>query len=342
MTIRPRYVLLPVVTVAAVWFAATLDRTAVHAAPGLAEIPGVSATGCTPSGDKPWLDAKQTPACRALEVIPQMTHEEKLAFRIAVPRLGLDAKAGSDGPYGLVAGGRGGAPNPLAEHTTTFPDELAVASTFDRDLAKRLGQSIGEEFNGKGLSTVLGPTVNLARTWHWGRAPESFGEDPYLMTELSTPEIAALQDQHVIVVLKHYAVYDQETDRQVLNETLSEKALNEIYLPAFKSAVQKAHVGGIFCAFASLNGGPAVCSSGEQLGLLRKWGFDGFIRPEAAPDAALAAKAGSDEIAAQALEAAIQAGKLQESDLDLIVYHHLVPMFRLGVYDPKGSPDADV
>ncbi len=272
-----------------------------------------------------------------------MTHEEKLAFRIAVARLGLNATAGSDGPYGLVAGGRGGAVNPLAEHTTTFPDELAVASTFDRDLAKRLGQSIGEEFNGKGLATVLGPTVNLARTWHWGRAPESFGEDPYLMTELSTPEIAAIQDNHVIVVLKHYAVYDQETDRQVLNETVSEKALNEIYLPSFKSAVQNAHVGAIFCAFASLNGGPAVCSSGEQLGLLRKWGFDGFVRPEAAPDAALAARAGSDEIAGQALEAAIQAGKLKESDLDLIVYHHLVPMFRLGVYDlPKGKADADV
>ena len=343
MTIRPRYVLLPVLTVA-FWFAVNSERfTVVHAAPGLAEIPGVSVSGCTASGDKPWLDVKQTPVCRALEVIPQMTHEEKLAFRIAVPRLGLNATAGSDGPYGLVAGGRGGAPNPLAQGTTTFPDELAVASTFDRDLAKRLGQSIGEEFNGKGLSTVLGPTVNLARTWHWGRAPESFGEDPYLMTELSTPEIAAIQDNHVIVVLKHYAVYDQETDRQVLNETLSEKALNEIYLPPFKSAVQNAHVGAVFCAFAAMNGGPAVCSSGEQLGLLRKWGFDGFIRPEAAPDAALAAKAGSDEIAGQALEAAIQAGKLKESDLDLIVYHHLVPMFRLGVYDlPKGAADADV
>ncbi len=344
MTIRPRYLILPALTVA-VWFAANTERFAVHAAAALAEIPGVTVSGCTPSGDKPWTDAKQSPACRALEVIPQMTHEEKLAFRIGLPRLGLNATAGSDGPFGLAAGGGrgGGAPSPLAQNTTTFPDELAVASTFDRDLAKRLGNSIGEEFNGKGLATILGPTVNLARTWHWGRAPESFGEDPYLMTELSTPEIAAIQDHHVTVVLKHYAVYDQETDRQVLNETLSEKGLNEIYLPAFKSAVQNAHVGAIFCAFASLNGGPAVCSSGEQLGLLRKWGFDGFIRPEAAPDAALAAKAGTDEIAGAAIEAAIQAGKLKESDLDLIVYHHLVPFFRLGVYDaPKGTPEADV
>ena len=227
----------------------------------------------------------------------------------------------------MVAAGN---PNPTAQNITTFPDELAIGSTFDRDLARRLGQAIGEEFSGKGLSTILGPTVNLARTWRWGRAAESYGEDPYLMSELSAPEIDALQAQHVISVLKHYAVYDQETDRQVLNETLSEKALNEIYLPSFKAAVQTAHVGGIFCAFASLNGGPAVCSSGDQLGQLRKWGFDGFIRPEAAPDAALAAKAGTDEIAAQALDQAIQGGRLAESDLDLIVYHHLVPMFRLG------------
>ncbi len=273
-----------------------------------------------------------------------MTHAEKLAFRVGLPRLGLNASGAGDGPYGLAAGGgRGGAPNPTAQNTTTFPDELAVASTFDRELARQLGQAIGEEFSGKGMSEILGPTVNLTRTWHWGRAAESFGEDPYLMTELSTPEIAALQAQHVVVVLKHYAVYDQETDRQVLNETVGEKALNEIYLPSFRSAVEKAHVGGIFCAFASINGGPAVCSSGEQLGLLRKWGFDGFVRPEAAPDAALAAKAGSDEIQAAALDAAIQSGKLTESDLDLIVYRHLVPMFRLGVFDiPKGAPEANV
>jgi beta-glucosidase len=290
------------------------------------------------------MDAKQTPSCRALEVIPQMTHAEKLAFRVGLPRLGLTAAGAGDGPFGLAAGGgRGGVVNPAGQNTTTFPDELAVASTFDRDLTRRLGQAIGEEFSGKGSSEILGPTVNLTRTWHWGRAAESFGEDPYLMTELSTPEMSALQAQHVVIVLKHYAVYDQETDRQVLNETVGEKALNEIYLPPFKSAVVNAHVGGIFCAFASMNGGPAVCSSGEQLGLLRKWGFDGFVRPEAAPDAALAAKAGSDEIQGMAVDQAIQSGKLAESDLDLMVYRHLVPMFRLGVYDfPKGTSEANV
>lgn len=313
------------------------------AAPALATIPGVSEKCAVPPGEQPWIDKSQTPACRALEVIPRMTHEEKLSFRIGLPRLGLDAANGGDGPYGLTSFSRGGAPNPRGKNITSFPDELAVGSTFDRDLARRLGQSIGEEFNGKGVSEILGPTVNLARTWHWGRATESFGEDPYLMTELSTPEIAAIQAQHVVVVLKHYAVYDQETDRQVLNENLSEKGLHEIYLPAFESAVKNAHVGGVFCAFASLNGGPAVCSSPEQLGLLRQWGFDGFVRPEAAPDAAVAAKAGSDEIQAAALERAIQSGRLAESDLDLLVYHHLVSMFRLGLFDtPHGAAEADV
>ena len=326
--------------------AAGFGWMSIHAAPPvkLAEIPGISGVDCASvSGDRPWLDAKQSAGCRALEVIPQMTYEEKLNFRIAVPRLGLDATAGSDGPFGLAAGGRGGAPNLRAQNITTFPDELAVASTFDRDLARGLGRAIGEEFRGKGLSTILGPTVNLTRTANWGRAAESFGEDPYLMTELSTPELIALQEQHVISVLKHYAVYDQETDRQVLNEVVSEKALNEIYLPSYKSAVQNAHVGGIFCAFASLNGGPAVCSSADQLGLLRKWGFDGFIRPEAAPDVTLAVKAGTDEVAGPALDQAIKSGRLTEHDLDLIVYHHLVPMFRLGIFDaPQGKPEADV
>ncbi len=335
--------LFPVVCAAAALGFAAKQFVAQTAPSGAASIPGVSEKCTVPAGERPWMDANQTPACRALEAIAQMTYEEKLNFRIAAPRLGLNAGSGGDGPYGLASFGRGGAPNPRGRNITSFPDELAVGSTFDRDLARRLGTAIGEEFNGKGVSEILGPTVNLARTWHWGRAPESFGEDPWLMTELSTPEIAAIQAQHVVVVLKHYAVYDQETDRQVLNENLSEKGLHEIYLPAFESAVKNAHVGGIFCAFASLNGGPAVCSSGEQLGLLRKWGFDGFVRPEAAPDAAVAAKAGSDEIAAAALDEAIQSGRLAKSDLDLIVYHHLVSMFRLGIFDaPKGTAEADV
>jgi len=176
-----------------------------------------------------------------------------------VPRLGLNATAGGDGPYGLAGGGRGGAPNPRGQNITSFPDELAAAATFDRDLIRRFGQAIGEEFAGKGLSTIYFPTINLLRTWRWGRAAESYGEDPYLMAELTTPAVAAVQAQHVVAVLKHYAVYDQETDRQILNENVSEKALNEIYLPHYKSAIQKAHAGGVFCAFASLNGGPAVC-----------------------------------------------------------------------------------
>lgn len=119
-------------------------------APGLAQIPGVSEK-CEPgSGAQPWMNANQTPACRALEVIPQMTHEEKVAFRISLPRLGLDATAGGDGPFGLAASGRGGQPNPRAKGTTSFPDELATASTFNRDLAKRLGQSIGKSSTAKG------------------------------------------------------------------------------------------------------------------------------------------------------------------------------------------------
>ncbi len=158
----------------ALWLAPGFGRFAIHAATpaSLAEIPGISAANCTPpSGERPWLDTKQSPSCRALEVIPQMTYEEKLAFRIALPRLGLNATAGLDGPYGLAGGGRGGAPNPLGQNVTTFPDELAVASSFDRDLAesasaRRSARSSTAKVSPRFLarpSTLRAPGIGAAR-----------------------------------------------------------------------------------------------------------------------------------------------------------------------------------
>jgi len=326
----------------------------------LPEIPGVSSNDCHPApGPKPWMDASQTPECRALEVIAQMTYDEKLRFggfgSGAIERLGLDAEPGSDGPNGVAGGGLFPGPiPPRSLNVTAFPNVITLAATWDPDLAKRYGVAVGEEFAGKGMGSVLGPTINLLRTWHWGRSAETFGEDPYLMSEMVVPEIAGIQSQRVIAVVKHFDANDQEYGRTGVNpdfagidERISDKALHEIYFPHFKAAVQQGHNGGIMCAYDQING-QFSCDNPELLGQLRKWGFDGYIVPDAAfaqRGALAAALAGVDAVSPpQEVDALIKSGQLPAGFLDEKVFHILTPSFRLGLYDPHppGSPDANV
>lgn len=326
----------------------------------LARIPGVHPEDCHPgAGSGPWTDSNQTPECRALEVIPQMTYDEKLHFGGyfggSVKRLGLISPPGSDGPNGIAGGGIFPGPiPPRSLNVTAFPTVITLAATWDRSLAKRFGEAVGEEFAGKGMGSVLGPTVNLLRTWHWGRSAETFGEDPYLMSEMVVPEVAGIQSKGVIAVVKHFDANDQEYGRTGVNpdfagidERITEKALHEIYFPAFKAAAQRAHNGGIMCAYDQVNG-EFSCNNAWLLGNLRRWGFDGYIVPDAAfaqRSVLAAAKAGVDALSPpQELDALIKSGQLPAAILDQIVFHQLVPNFRLGTYDHgvSGRPDADV
>ena len=337
-------------------------ETAAH--PGndarVAKLPGVSSEGCHPSSEpRPWTDTNQTPECRALEVIAQMTEEEKLQFLGyfggSVGRLGIKAHPGSDGPNGIAGAGIFPGPTqPRSLSVTAFPTVITLAATWDRDLAKRYGTAIGEEFAGKGMASVLGPTVNLLRTWHWGRSAETFGEDPYLTSEMVVPEILGIQSQGVVAVVKHFAGNNQEYGRTGvspdfagIDERITEKALNEIYFPQFKAAVERGHNGGIMCAYDQVNG-EFSCDNAWLLGHLRDWGFDGYIVPDAGfaqRSALAAAKAGVDAVSpAPAVETLIKSGELPASTLDTIVFHMLTPNFRLGIYDrvSKGSANADV
>jgi beta-glucosidase len=333
-----------------------------------AQGPGAPAEGgsalvtnnCHPRPDpRPWTDASQTPVCRALEVISQMTYDEKLHFggygAEALTRLGLEPAPGADGPNGIAGGGI--FPGPIAPRSlnvTAFPNVITLAATWDRSLARRFGVALGEEFSGKGLAADLGPTVNLLRTWHWGRSAETFGEDPFLMGEMVVPEIDGMQSRRVIAIVKHFAGNNQEYGRTGVSpdfagvdERITEKALNEIYFPHFKAAVERAHNGGIMCAYDQING-QFSCDNPELLEQLRKWGFDGYIVPDAAfaQRSVLAASlAGVDAVSPPSeLDTLIKSGKLPASTLDAKVLHMLVPGFRLGIYDPhpKGSADAHV
>ena len=276
-------------------------------------------------GETPWTVAAQTPVCRALEVLARMTYEEKLNFRGALPRLGLYA-----GP-----GGRGSqAPPPRTSGITVFPHEHVLASTWDKSLAERVGNAMGEEFAGRGTAF---PMINIDRTWHWGRMADTFGEDPFLTAEMVVPEIAAIQSRHVPAILKHYLANNQETDRQTVDEQIPERALHEIYLHAWKQAVDRAGVAGVFCAYNGVNGALS-CANPELLGTLRSWGFDGFVFPEPVSDSVAAIKAGSDLLAPAVVDTAVKSGKLDASVVDLIAFRLLVPYFRLGVFDVPVAP----
>ena len=322
----------------------------------IAQIPGITAGPCNPgSEEKPWLNPRQTPECRALEVIAAMTLEEKQAELGGITgqsrntRLGLVAGGGSDGPNGVAT--MGANPQPRGRNVTAFANAVTLAATWDRDVARRYGKALGEEFVAKGSNSVLGPTINIMRTWHWGRNGETFSEDPYLTAELAVAEVSALNEQKVLTVLKHYAGNNQENtrvgvmpDNAGIDARITGKALHEIYLPAFKAAVERAHTGAIMCSYNQVNG-RFSCNNPELLGYLRQWGFDGFIAPDAAfalRDPLTAALAGVTR-GVQNVAGLVQADKLTLGAVDRMVYYNILPYFRLGIYDSpsQGKPDAD-
>jgi beta-glucosidase len=325
----------------------------------VARIPGINPGLCNPGPEeRPWLNPNQIPGCRALEVIASMTLEEKLAElggisgRSANKRLGLISGGGSDGPNGIATMGSG-SPQARGRNVTAFANAVTLAATWDRELANQYGKALGEEFVGKGSNSILGPTINIMRTWHWGRNGETFSEDPFLIAEIAVAEIKALNEKKVLTVLKHYAGNNQENarcgiipDYAGVDARISEKALHEIYLPGFKASVERAGTGGIMCSYNQVNG-KFACNNPELLGYLREWGFDGFIAPDAAfalRDPLAGVLAGVTRVGGKELGALVQQEKLKASDLDRMLYYNLTPYFRLGIYDTpsKGKPDADV
>ncbi len=285
-----------------------------------------------------------------------MTLEEKLAElggitgRSPNQRLGLNSGGGSDGPNGIASMGSG-PPQARGRNVTAFANAVTLAATWDRKLASQYGKALGEEFIGKGSNTVLGPTINIMRTWHWGRNGETFSEDPYLTAEIAVAEIQALNEQKVLTVLKHYAANNQENsrcgvipDNAGIDARISEKALHEIYLPGFKASVERAKTGGIMCFFNQVNG-KFACNHPQLLGYLREWGYDGFIAPDAAfalRDALTAVRAGVTRAGGKELGNFLKEGKIEESDLDRMLYYNLTPYFRLGIFDSPSTGKADV
>lgn len=218
---------------------------------------------------------------RAKELTSQMTLEEKLdyiggynAFYIrAIPRLGIPEIMMADGPQGIRNQGVKG-----DACSTLFPSGMAVAATWDRELAHRQGMALAQDARARGIHIVLGPGVNIYRSPLCGRNFEYYGEDPYLAGETAVSYIKGLQSQGVMACMKHYAANNQEWDRHHISSDVDERTLNEIYLPAFEKGVKQANVGALMNSYNLINSVHATENRYLNIDVLRhRWGFKGIL-----------------------------------------------------------------
>ncbi len=238
-------------------------------------------------------------------LLDDLTREEKLTlvrgapdpegtstgYLPGVPRLDIPPLRLVDGPMGIRAGGF---EEPLA--ATAFPASISLAATFDPGLARRQGAAMAREAKARGQDAVLGPGVNLIRVPQGGRNFEYLSEDPTLAAVQAGAVVRGLQGEDVIATPKHYVANSQERNRVTVSSELSERALRELYLPAFRAAVG-AGAGSVMTAYNRING----IDANDHRHLVREvlkgeWGFSGYVVSDwfATRDAASAANGGLD------------------------------------------------
>jgi beta-glucosidase len=271
----------------------------------LAVAPAAGAVGRC--GDHPWCDTRLTPDARAELLLAALTEDERIGLlggdelsgvaggdgthtgtSDGVPRVDLPTVYLTDGPVGVRSG-----------QATPLPVPMGLAATFDAKLARLHGRTIGAEAVAKGNDVIYAPTVNILRTPLWGRAFETFGEDPYLSGRIGVDWIRGAHSTGLIVNVKHYAANNQEGageqadesrpgqpfgppstegSRFTVNVVVAERALREIYLPQFEMAVKEGNVGSVMCSYPRVNGAYA-CENGHLLQEILRgdWGFKGFV-----------------------------------------------------------------
>ena len=222
-------------------------------------------------------------------IIKILTLEEKIAMTHAqskfstkgVARLGIPEIWMSDGPHGVreeISWDAWSHAEWTNDSITAFPALTALAATFNPKLSANYGASIGEEARYRNKDVLLGPGVNIYRTPMNGRNFEYMGEDPYLASKMVVPYIKGVQKNGVAACVKHFALNNQELWRNKINVELSDRALYEIYLPAFKAAVKEANVWSIMGAYNKVRG-QYSCHNELLLNKILKtdWQFDGVV-----------------------------------------------------------------
>lgn len=298
----------------------------------------------------------------ARKLLEQLTLDEKIGmihgaglFRTeGVPRLGIPPFRTDDGPMGPREELHNDNWAPLwqtRDYVTYLPSGSALASTWNPAMATKLGNVLGAEARGRGKDMILAPSINIKRSPLCGRNFEYMSEDPLLTARMAVPEIQAIQQWDVSACPKHFAANSQETDRLEVDETISQRALQELYLHAFKAALQEGDALGLMGAYNLVNG-KQCCESDELLDDIVRddWGYDGIIisdwsavkRTKASADVSLDIEMGvSPEFDkyyfAQPLKQAIESGEVEESKVDEKVFHILCVMAALHMLDNAGA-----
>jgi beta-glucosidase len=270
--------------------------------------------------------------------IYQMTLEEKIDllggtdgfFVRAVPRLRIPRLRMADGPMGVRNFGP----------ATAMAGGLGLAATWNTRLAERVGTEIGRDARAKGVHFLLGPGVNIYRSPTNGRNFEYFGEDPFLAARMTVGYVRGVQSQGVSATVKHLAANNSEFDRHKTDSVVDERALREIYLPAFEAAVREARVGAIMSSYNLLNGEHASQNRHLLTEIVRdEWGFDGLMMSDwfATYDGVAAVNAGQDlempfaaHMNQKNLLPAIKAGKVSVKTIDEHVRRILRTAARFG------------
>ena len=236
-----------------------------------------------------YLDETRAIDERVEDALSRMTTEEKVAILHAqskfssagVPRLGIPEFWTTDGPHGIrpeVLWDEWDQAGWTNDSCVAFPALTCLAATWNPDMALLYGKNIGEEARYRKKDILLGPGVNIYRTPLNGRNFEYMGEDPYLASKMVVPYIKGVQSNGVAACVKHYALNNHEVNRHTTNAIVDDRALYEIYLPAFKAAVQE---GGAWTIMGSYNlyKDQHVCHNQYLLNNILKgeWGFDGVV-----------------------------------------------------------------
>jgi beta-glucosidase len=353
-----------------VTLAASAAILTIALAPGLAQGPN-QATSQAPKG--PWMDKSLSPDQRADLLIGQMTLDEKISllhgsgmmgfglpggapgvapppptrtlggagFVPGIPRLGIPDIQMADAAVGVARGAS------RSRYSTALPSTVAEASSWDTKLACEYGALIGRELRDQGFTMSLGGGVNLTREPRNGRNFEYKGEDPILAGKLVGQEMKCLQAQGVIGDIKHFAVNDQETGRNIGNVILDKRSLRETDLLAFEIGIKDGDIAGVMCSYNKLNGDWA-CENKYLLDdfLKKAVGHKGFVLADwgATHSTVKAAMSGLDQeepgstYFSEKLKQAVESGEVPMARINDMVHRILRSEFAVGLFDNPPQP----
>lgn len=301
------------------------------------------------------------------KLVSQMTLEEKIGMLHgnsmfstgAVERLGIPELKMADGPLGVreEISRDSWAPAGLTnDFATYYPAGGGLAATWNAEMAHTFGNSLGEELRARDKDMLLSPAINMVRTPLGGRTYEYMSEDPFLNKKIAVPLIVGLQEKDVMACVKHYAANNQETNRDFVDVQMDERTLREIYLPAFEAAVKEAKSYAIMGAYNKFRG-EYLCENDYMLNkILRdEWGFKGIVVSDwaAVHSTVKSLKSGLDIemgtpkpfnefFLADKLIAAVKAGEIPETEIDLHVKRILRVLFQVKAIGGKDREKGSI